>query len=67
MLPHVTPPTNPTGGGQGSITLYAFAVDAENQRVLLGTRTIVLDNDHGDQTVRRDRHAGAGRRRVGRV
>ena len=46
MLPHVTPPINPAGGGQGSITLYAFAIDAENQRVLLGTREIIMDNDH---------------------
>ena len=46
MLPHVTPPSNPAGGGQGSVTLYVFAIDAENQRVLLGTREIIMDNDH---------------------
>src|SRR5207344_1342043 len=47
MLPHVTAPTNPGGGGQGPMTLFAYATDVEGNRVLLGQRNITLDNDHG--------------------
>jgi hypothetical protein len=47
MLPHVTPPANPNGGGQGPLTIYAFATDLENHQTLLGQKAITLDNDHG--------------------
>ena len=46
MLPHVTAPTNPNGGGQGPLTLFAYATDLEGHTVLLGQRSITLDNDH---------------------
>ena len=29
------------------MTLFAYATDVDNHRVLLGQRTITLDNDHG--------------------
>ena len=45
MLPHV-PGRNPSGGGQGTLTILAFATDLENNRALLGETTITLDNDH---------------------
>ena len=46
MLPHI-PKRNPAGGGQGTITLYAFATDVEGMHALLGTKTITLNNDNG--------------------
>ena len=46
MLPHVTAPANASGGGQGPISIFAYATDVENNRVLLGQRAITLDNDH---------------------
>ena len=45
MLPHI-PSGNPERGGQGTITLYAHAIDEEGNGTLLGTRTITLDNDN---------------------
>ena len=45
MLPHI-PNGNPSGGGQGTMTIYAFATDYENRRFLLGQKSITLDNDN---------------------
>jgi hypothetical protein len=45
MLPHI-PRGHAAGGGQGPVTLFAYATDLEGQRALLGERTITLDNDH---------------------
>ena len=47
MLPHVTAPSNPSGGGQGPLTLFAFATDVGGITALLGQKAITLDNDHG--------------------
>ena len=47
-LPHVTAPTNPSGG-QGTLTLLAYATDSDSNRTLLGQKVITLDNDHGTQ------------------
>ena len=48
-LPHVTAPSNPRSGGQGPVTLLAFATDVEGHRTLLGQKTITLDNDNGNR------------------
>jgi hypothetical protein len=46
VLPHVTAPASGTGG-QGPLTLFAFATDLQGNRALLGQRSITLDNDDG--------------------
>jgi hypothetical protein len=46
MLPHVTAPVG-AAGGQGPLTIYAFATDLEGHQTLLGQKAITLDNDHG--------------------
>lgn len=35
-----------TEGGQGTITLYAYAIDREGAYVELGSKTVTLDNDN---------------------
>ncbi|MEX1126971.1 MAG: Ig-like domain-containing protein [Vicinamibacterales bacterium] len=47
MLPHL--PERRGSGGQGEITLYAIATDAEHHQSLLGRRTISLNNDHASK------------------
>ena len=44
MLPHL--PSNRSTGGQGDLTLYAVAADADGHATLLGRRTIQADNDN---------------------
>jgi len=34
------------GGGNGTFTLHAIAADVEGNQVLLGTKTIICDNEH---------------------
>ena len=67
MLPHV--PNSLGFGGQGPLTLYAFATDAEGNRARCLGRTDPADHDadvdhdgerHDCEAVRGDRHAGAG-------
>ena len=49
--------------GNGTFMLHAYATDAEGNTVLLGSQDDHLRQRARDQAVRRDRHAGAGRRR----
>ena len=65
MLPHI--PTQQMFGGQGTISIYAFATDMEGHRAAARAITDGPDPDddhdgerHGGETVRRDRHARAG-------
>ena len=37
---------NKTTGGQGQFTVFAYAVDIEGYRTLIGQSTINLDNNH---------------------
>ena len=50
--------------GNGTYTLYAFAFDQEGNVATIGTQDDRRQQQHGDQAVRVDRHAGDRRRRV---
>ena len=46
--------------GNGPVTLHAYAIDREGNVSLIGSKSILTDNLHGHEAVRRDRHAGPG-------
>ena len=52
--------------GNGTYVFYMYAEDREGRATLLGIADDDLHERAGDAAVRRDRYAGAGRRRVRR-
>ena len=46
FLPDRTQAPATPNGGNGTFTLYAYAIDFENKTSLLGSKTITLDNAH---------------------
>ncbi len=66
MLPHVTRAGQSHAAVRARSRCYAYRDRVDGNRALLGQKSITLDNDNGTQAVWRHRHAGAGRRGLGR-